>query len=47
MHTCQVLPEGYREYYSVDLQKDKKTALFVNVLSAILALVVGIAEHIP
>ena len=45
MHTCQVLPEGYREYYSVDLQKDKKTALFVNVLSAILALVVGIPMH--
>ena len=46
MPTCQVLPEGYREYYSVDLQKDKKTALFVNVLSAILALIVGIPMHL-
>ncbi len=45
MHTCQVLPEGYREYYSVDLQKNKKTALFVNVLSVVLALLVGIPMH--
>lgn len=46
MHTCQVLPEGYREYYSVDLQKNKKTAIFVNVLSVVLALIVGIPMHL-
>ena len=46
MPTCQVLPEGYREYYSVDLQKDKKTALYVNALAFLLALLVGIPMHL-
>ncbi|MBQ8994931.1 MAG: DUF3267 domain-containing protein [Oscillospiraceae bacterium] len=46
MPTCQVLPEGYSEYYSVDLQKDKKTATFVNVLSLVLSLAVGIPMHL-
>lgn len=46
MPTYQVLPEGYREYYSVDLQKDKKTALYVNALAAVLALLVGIPMHL-
>lgn len=33
----ETLPEGYKEYYSVDLQKNKKTAVFVNVLSLVIA----------
>ncbi len=37
-HTYIALPEGYREYFHVNLQKDRKTALFVNIT----ALVVGI-----
>ncbi len=30
MHCTQTLPEGYRELLSIDLQKDKRTALLVN-----------------
>lgn len=30
------LPEGYREIYSVNLQKDKKAALIVNIAALIL-----------
>ncbi|MGN1126831.1 MAG: DUF3267 domain-containing protein [Ruminococcus sp.] len=30
------LPAGYREIYSVNLQKDKKTALIVNIVALIL-----------
>ena len=41
MKAFESLPEGYREIYDVDLQKDKKTALFVNLLAlAIAALLV-------
>jgi hypothetical protein len=40
MSTLTTLPEGYREIYSVDLAKNKKTALFVNLFSIALALVV-------
>ena len=34
MHCTQTLPENYRELLSIDLQKDKKTALLVNVAAA-------------
>lgn len=41
MKAFESLPEGYREIYDIDLQKDKKTALFVNLLAlAIAALLV-------
>lgn len=33
------LPVGYREIYSVNLQKDKKTALIVNIASLILMVI--------
>ena len=33
----QVLPDGYREIYSVDLQKDRKVALLVNLLAFVIA----------
>lgn len=33
------LPEGYREIYSVNLQKDKKAALFVNIAALILMVI--------
>lgn len=39
MKTVQELPEGYREVCSIDLQKNKKDAMIVNVLSAALAVV--------
>ncbi|WP_294466925.1 DUF3267 domain-containing protein [uncultured Ruminococcus sp.] len=33
------LPVGYREIYSVNLQKDKKAALFVNIAALILMVI--------
>ena len=33
------LPEGYREIYSVNLQKDKKAALIVNIAALILMVI--------
>lgn len=37
MKAVSSLPEGYREYFSIDLQKDKKTALLVNGLALVIA----------
>lgn len=42
MKSFQSLPEGYREIYSIDLQKDKKTAVVVNVLSLFIAAVITV-----
>ena len=41
----QALPEGYRAIFSVDLQKDKKKALWVNLAAALLALSLGVPMH--
>lgn len=37
MKAVESLPEGYREIYSVDMQKNKKTALLVNLAAIIIA----------
>ena len=37
MKAVESLPEGYREFYSVDLQKNKKIALLVNLAALIIA----------
>lgn len=37
MQTVNTLPEGYKELYSIDLQKNKKTAVLVNLLACIIA----------
>ena len=37
MKAVKTLPEDYKEICSVDLQKDKKTALLVNLIALILA----------
>ena len=34
--TVQKLPEGYSEIYSVNLQKDKKTAVIINVIAGVI-----------
>ena len=36
MKAVSVLPDGYREYYTVDLQKDKKAVLIVNALAVVI-----------
>ncbi|MBQ7862512.1 MAG: DUF3267 domain-containing protein [Clostridia bacterium] len=43
MKSVNILPEGYKEFYSVDLQKDKKMSLLVNGI----ALVIGLLMFIP
>ncbi len=43
MKAIGTLPEGYKEFYSVNLQKDKKMALTVNII----ALVIGAAMALP
>ncbi len=42
-HAMQTLPEGYREIYTVDLQKDKRMALLINGI----AIVVSVAMIVP
>lgn len=37
MKAVETLPEGYSEFYSVDLQKNKKMSLLVNLLAVIIA----------
>lgn len=39
MTSVGTLPEGYKEIYSVDLQKNKKMALFVNILAVVIAVI--------
>ncbi len=49
MKNFDVLPEGYREIFRIDLQKDRKTALLVNgiaILIAVPMIVIG-AVFVP
>ena len=46
MNCCQELPEGYQEIFCIDLQRDKKTALAVNLLCVVLTLAVGIPMYL-
>lgn len=46
MKSLQSLPEGYRQIFSVDLTKNKKTALLLNLASLIVMLTMGIPAHI-
>lgn len=39
------LPDGYKEIYSIDLQKDKKMALLVNLLSVLIAAAAAVPMH--
>lgn len=45
MRALQKLPSDYREIYSVNLQKDKKVALFINGLSILIAVVLIISVN--
>lgn len=46
MNCCQSLPEGYREVYGIDLQRDKKPALIINLLSIVLAVAVAVPMNL-
>ncbi len=39
------LPEGYQPYLSIDLQKDKKLAAFVNGLALLIGVVMAVPMH--
>ena len=45
MMAVEALPEGYREFYSVDLQKNKKVSLLVNLLAVIIAVLLAVPMH--
>ena len=43
MRAIDNLPEGYNEIYTIDLQKDKKVAMFVNVFAILIAVLLAIS----
>lgn len=43
MKAVNSLPDGYKEYYSIDLQKNKKMSLVVNLI----AVIIGVAMVVP
>lgn len=45
MKAVEHLPEGYREIYAIDLQKDKKMALLVNCLVLLIAALLIVPAH--
>ena len=45
MKAATALPDGYREIYAVDLQKDKKLSLQVNLLALTIAAVLAVPMH--
>lgn len=45
MRVASALPSDYKEIFSVDLKKDKKVAVLVNGLSAVIAIIMIIAMH--
>lgn len=45
MKAVEHLPEGYREIYAVDLQKDKKAALLVNFIAVAIAALLAVPMH--
>lgn len=45
MRAKEVLPDGYRQIFAVDLQRDKKMAVLVNGIAAVIAVVMAVAMH--
>ncbi len=45
MKAVENLPEGYGEIYAIDLQKDKKMALLVNLLAVVIAVFLAVPMH--
>ncbi len=45
MKAVEVLPEGYKEIDSIDLQKNKKLALIVNGLAVLIAVAMAVPMH--
>ncbi len=45
MRAKEILPEGYREIFAVDLQRDKRMALCINLIAVMIAVVMGVGMH--
>ena len=45
MRVEKTLPDHYREIFSVNLQRDKKTAVWINALSLLIAVPLAVAGH--
>ena len=45
MKAVERLPEGYHEIYEIDLQKDKKMALIVNLLAIVISVLMIVPMH--
>lgn len=45
MQAVQTLPEGYKEIFSINLQKDKKIAILLNVFAVVIMLAMAIPMH--
>lgn len=45
MKAVKELPAGYKEIYSINLQKDKKASLLVNVLALVIAVILIVPMH--
>ena len=45
MHSTTTLPEGYREIAHINLQKDKKTALKINIAGAVIMIALFVLAH--
>ena len=45
MKAVHTLPDGYREIYSIDLQKNKKLALLLNTAALIIAAILAVPMH--
>lgn len=46
MKAVEHLPKGHREIYSIDLQKNKKTALLVNLSAVLMAALLIVPIHL-
>ncbi len=45
MKSLQALPENYKQILSIDLQKDKKLAILINVLAVVIAAIMIVPMH--
>ncbi|MBQ1467531.1 MAG: DUF3267 domain-containing protein [Solobacterium sp.] len=45
MKAYQTLPEGYREILQINLQKDKKTALKINLIAVVVMILLFVLGH--
>ena len=45
MKAVKTLPENYKQIFAVDLQKDKKMMILINVIAIVIAVVLAVPMH--